>query len=325
MKKKKILIIEDDRILRENITDFLKLEGYEVTVADNGLSGASIAMKEIPDLILCDIMMPGMDGMELFKTLQQIKTTSAIPLIFVTAKSEKEDIRSGMQLGADDYITKPFDLNELHQAVKVRLEKQERFQKVHDEKFFALIDNPLMGVFIYSEKKFEYVNNTFAEMFGLKVSDFENMSFDDIIATEPSSPIVEKIRRTLKGIQENVQLEFEALSKNNDKNQFIQLYANLISYKGASALIGNAVNINEKENKTNLFKTKDNTDNLSKREIDILKEVCLGHSTTEIAAAKKISTRTVDSHRSNLLEKTRCKNSAELILYALRKKIFVVD
>jgi PAS domain S-box-containing protein len=207
----------------------------------------------------------------------------------------------------------------------VRIEKQERFKKCHEEKFYALIDNPLMGVFILSEKKFENVNDTFAKMFGFKVKDFETMSFDDIIATEPSEPIIDKIRRTLKGIQENVEFEFEALNKETDKNIPLQVYANLISFKGAPALIGNAVNITENGNKPKIFKKKDNTDNISKREMDILKQVCLGLATSEIAAEKNISVRTVDTHRAKLLEKTGCKNTAELILYALRKGIFVVE
>lgn len=325
MKKKKILIIEDDTILRENMCAFLNEEGYQVMAAEDGLTGVKMVMSQIPDMILCDITMPGMDGLELFKTIQQLKTTSAIPLIFITAKTEKEDVRIGMQLGADDYITKPFDLNELRQTIKVRMEKQERFQKSYDEKFYALLDNPLLGVFIYSENKFEYVNNAFAKIFGLDVNDFENMSFADIIANETQELVLEKIGRGLKGIQEHVQLEFEAFHKDLQKRLFVEVYANLINFKGAPALVGNAVDISLKENGKILFNIADNTDNLTKREIEILKLVCQGRTTAEIAAATFISARTVDTHRAHLLEKTGSENTTELVLYALRKKIIVVD
>lgn len=325
MEKKKILIIEDDTILRENITDFLSEEGYLVTAAEDGLTGVKMAMSQIPDMILCDITMPGMDGLELFKTIQQLKTTSAIPLIFITAKSEKEDMRVGMQMGADDYITKPFDLNELRQTIKIRLEKHDRFQESYDQKFYALIDNPLLGVFIYSENKFHYVNHAFARMFGLNVEDFEKMSFGDILTNETSNAVLEKIGRGLKGIQDSVHLEFEAFHKDMQKKLFIEIHANLIAFKGVPALVGNAVDVSVKGNRENVFKVADNTDNLSKREIEMLKEVCLGHTTAEIAAANNISLRTVDTHRANLLGKTGCKNTAELVLYALRKKIIVVD
>jgi PAS domain S-box-containing protein len=324
-KKKKILIIEDDTVLRENISVFLNEEGYLVNVAADGLSGVNMAMSLIPDLILCDITMPGMDGLELFKTIQQIKATSAIPLIFITAKAEKEDIRTGMQLGADDYITKPFDFQELRQTIKIRIDKQERIQKSYDEKFYALIDNPLLGVFIYSENKFQYVNHAFSKMFGLDVDDFEKMSFGDILANETSETVLEKIGKSLKGIQDSVQLEFEAFHKDLHKKLFVEIYANLINFKGVPALVGNAINISAKGNKTNIFNVADNTDNLSKREIEMLKQVATGLTTDEIAKANCISNRTVDTHRANLLDKTGSKNTAELVLYALRKKIIVVD
>jgi len=325
MKKKKILIIEDDMSLRENLTDFLFEKGYEVTVAVDGVTGVQSVIQQLPDLILCDITMPGMNGLELLKTIQQIKTTSAIPLIFITARVEKEDIRAGMQLGADDYITKPFDLNELLQTIRVRIEKQERIQKAYDEKFYALIDNPQLGVFIYSENKFEYVNNTFAKLFGLNVEDFEKINIDEIIVGERSEVVLEKIKKAIKGIQEFVQVKFEAFHKDTKKKLFVEIYANLINYRGIPALVGNAVDISAKEDKTSIFNPNDNTDNLSKREIQILQQVCQGCTTAEIAKVNNIGPRTVDTHRYNLLAKTACKNTPELVLYALRKKIFVIE
>lgn len=97
--------------MRENTCDFLKEVGYNVLSAEDGLIGLQQAMRNLPDLILCDITMPGMNGLELFKIIQQIKSTSTIPLIFLTAKSEEEEVRTDMHLGADDYKTKPFDFN----------------------------------------------------------------------------------------------------------------------------------------------------------------------------------------------------------------------
>jgi PAS domain S-box-containing protein len=322
---KKILIIEDDITLKENIADFLNEEGYQAISASDGITGVQLAISQIPDLILCDIGMQGMNGLELFKTIQQIKATSAIPLIFITAKTEKEDIRTGMQLGADDYITKPFDLTELLKTIKIRLEKHDRFRKVYDEKFNALIDNPQLGVFIYSDNKFEYVNNTFSKIFGLTVEDFMNLSFVEIISADTNEYIFDKIRRGLKGIQESLQIKFEAIKKDSEKKVFVEIYANLITFKGVPALIGNAVDITATEKETNIFKVTDNVDKLTKREIEMLKQVCIGRTTAEIAVEKHISNRTVDVHRASLLSKTGCRNSAELFLYALRKKIIIID
>jgi len=323
--KKKILIIEDDSTILGNTVEFLKEEGFEAFTAINGVEGIQKAIEVLPDLILCDINMPLKNGYEVCKTLQSVPDTSTIPFIFLTAKGEKDDLRLGMQLGADDYLTKPFDFSELLKSIRIRLEKKERYIKQSDEKFNALIDNPLLGVFILSENKFEYVNNAFSKIFGLTVHDFENMSFANIIANEPNEPVLDKIHRGLTGIQESVQVEFEAFHKDLNKRVFVEVYANVINFKGVPALVGNAIDITEKENKNILFNLADNTDNLSKREIEILKQVCLGHTTAEIAAANFISLRTVDSHRAMLLDKTGTKNSAELVLYALRKKIIVVD
>ena len=104
-------------------------------------------------------------------------------------------------------------------------------------------------------------------MFGLNIEDFEKMSFGDILANETSEQVLEKIGRGLKGIQDSVQLEFEAFHKDLQKKLFIEVYANLINFKGVPALVGNAIDISAKGNKTNIFNVADNTDNLSKREI----------------------------------------------------------
>lgn len=122
---KKILLIEDNAELRENTTEILELAGYKVTAAENGKIGVDHAVKELPDLIICDIMMPVLDGYGVIHLLNNNEETRNIPFIFLTAKSEKTDFRKGMEMGADDYITKPFDDIELLKAVEVRLKKHE--------------------------------------------------------------------------------------------------------------------------------------------------------------------------------------------------------
>ena len=119
----KLLIIEDHLEVRENLQELLELCNYIVLCAPNGETGIRLALSEQPDLILCDIMMPGLDGYEVLAYLAQQPETAAIPFIFLTAKADKGDIRRGMQLGADDYITKPFEEEELLKAIQVRLHK----------------------------------------------------------------------------------------------------------------------------------------------------------------------------------------------------------
>jgi two-component system, sensor histidine kinase and response regulator len=120
----KILIIEDDKNVRQNIWELLELEDFNVIAAANGCIGLQLVFKEIPDLIICDVMMPELDGYGVLKALREHPTTATIPFIFLTAKSEKIDFRQGMQLGADDYLTKPFTRTELLAAVHCRLKKQ---------------------------------------------------------------------------------------------------------------------------------------------------------------------------------------------------------
>jgi CRP-like cAMP-binding protein len=125
---KKILIIEDNLDVRENIAEILMLSGYEPLTAENGKAGVEMAVKEQPDLILCDIMMPELDGFGVLHILSRQPATSDIPFIFLTAKAEKDDFRRGMSLGADDYITKPFDDVALLQTIEARLRKSARLR-----------------------------------------------------------------------------------------------------------------------------------------------------------------------------------------------------
>ena len=123
MKKRKVLLIEDNVDIRENTGEILTLADYDVMLAENGKVGVALAQEQMPDLIVCDIMMPELDGYGVLHILSKNPATAQIPFIFLTAKTEKADIRKGMELGADDYLTKPFDDTELLNAVETRLRK----------------------------------------------------------------------------------------------------------------------------------------------------------------------------------------------------------
>ncbi len=130
---KKILVIEDNSEVRENLEEILELSGYEVLLAEDGKVGVEIALNEQPDLILCDVMMPRLDGFGVLNILSKKSQTADIPFIFLTAKAEKSDFRRGMNLGADDYITKPFYKDELLSVLETRLEKAEQLRKKFDK------------------------------------------------------------------------------------------------------------------------------------------------------------------------------------------------
>ena len=122
---KKILLIEDNDDIRNNTAEILELANYKVFTAENGKTGVEMALKEKPDLIICDIMMPVLDGYGVLHAMQRNQETMNTPLIFLTAKTEKTELRKGMEAGADDYITKPFTSQELLHAVEGRLRKIE--------------------------------------------------------------------------------------------------------------------------------------------------------------------------------------------------------
>lgn len=122
---KRILIIDDHDQIRENIAEILSLGGYETLTAENGRKGVELALEQHPDLVVCDIMMPELDGFGVLHLLRKNASTEHTPFIFLTAKVERTDFRKGMEMGADDFITKPFDDIELLNAIEIRLKKQE--------------------------------------------------------------------------------------------------------------------------------------------------------------------------------------------------------
>ncbi len=123
--KKKVLIIEDDNIVRENTAEILQLANYEVITAENGKIGIEKAKFFQPDLVICDILMPDLDGYGVLQIMMRSRTLQKIPLIFMSAKTKHDDIRRGMDLGASDYITKPFEESELLSAVASRLKRRD--------------------------------------------------------------------------------------------------------------------------------------------------------------------------------------------------------
>jgi CheY-like chemotaxis protein/CRP-like cAMP-binding protein len=122
---KSVLVIDDNPDIRENTAEILELAGYKTFTAENGKKGVEVAQHEKPDVIVCDIMMPELDGYGVLHLLRKNADTEHIPFVFLTAKTERSDFRKGMEMGADDYITKPFEDIELLNAIEVRLKKAE--------------------------------------------------------------------------------------------------------------------------------------------------------------------------------------------------------
>lgn len=155
---KTILVVEDEKDLRLNLQEMLEREGFSILTAANGVEALQLTSSIEPDLILSDIKMPDMDGLEFLKTLQQKNETASIPFIFLTAKVDMQDLREGMILGADDYITKPFKIDDLITAINTRLRKKENnlktindFKKMLSQKIPHELFTPLVGILGFSE------------------------------------------------------------------------------------------------------------------------------------------------------------------------------
>lgn len=166
---KKVLLIEDDAVLRENTAELLELSNYEVIAAPNGTVGVEKAKSERPDIIVCDIMMPELDGYGVLVALSQDITTKYVPFIFLSAKTERKDVRKGMDLGADDYITKPFTEDELISAIESRLAKVSILKDIENIKVNTNIETNDAEIRTLSDLKNFFDDN--GELFGFKQGD----------------------------------------------------------------------------------------------------------------------------------------------------------
>ena len=317
---KKILIIEDDTVLRENTAEFIKGQNFEVFIAEDGLVGVQQTLKHLPDLILCDISMPNMNGLDYYKTIKQIKTTSTIPLVFFSARTENEDVRAGMKLGADDYITKPFSFYELLRVINTRIAKYDTLKQINDEKFNAFINHPTLGIFIYQNDKFIFYNTSLASIFGYDYDDFSSINFEKLLDDKNSNKtkILNDFDRCLRDLESSISLKFEAVHKTSN-TVFVELIGSVITYNGQTSIVGNITRLDNENSAPFIFKdVKDIPIKLTNRELEVLELICTGKSTLETSQTLCLGQRTIETYRANLLEKTDSKNIAELIMYAIR-------
>lgn len=165
--KKKILIIEDNPDILDNISEILELAGYTILKAPNGKQGIETAIDDEPDLIICDIMMPVLDGFGVLHMLQKNEKLQNIPFVFLSAKNERTDVRKGMQMGADDYISKPFDPTDLLNVIEIRLKKSEALKKtLSDDKLENV--NELLQYFEKGRSLQDLSNNRKAKKYSKK-------------------------------------------------------------------------------------------------------------------------------------------------------------
>ncbi|WP_413160323.1 response regulator [Capilliphycus salinus ALCB114379] len=173
---KRILVIEDESDVREIILDILEAEDFSVIGAENGQEGVKVAQEYLPDLIICDVMMPEMDGYDVLKKLRESKATSTIPFIFLTAKATRENLRQGMNLGADDYLTKPFSRKDLLGAISSRIQKKDAIEQETQE----LLDELRSSLTLSLPHELRTPLNGILGLSQLLMEDFEEMETHEV-------------------------------------------------------------------------------------------------------------------------------------------------
>ena len=358
MSAKKILIIEDDILLSRTLKNVLIAYGYEAVGADSGAEGIQKAYEFSPDLILCDINMSPIDGYQVYNILNDSSVTNKIPFIYITGKSDLEDIRIGMELGVDDYIVKPFSNEELLKSIRVRLAKYEKLVNIGKSDYKALVELSPNGIFIFDGETIYEINNSFSQTTGLSVEDFRRMTFKDIIDDKSYASVQSKVLKCINGLQKSFDEQITIIRYDREPIPCKLYVTTSQKIRGFTLLIGliepvEVVHHSEYDRLVNILSEEkvDITGELakklqrafdfpamkssapgrtiataifSKREQEVLKLSCKGLPIKIIADELCISDRTVEKHRASLMEKTGSKNIVEVIIYALKNDLIVI-
>jgi len=361
---KKILIIEDDLALAGTIRNYLTIKGFKVTHAENGALGIQAAFSTVPDAIVCDINIPVVDGYQVYKILSETIATYSIPFIFLTAKTTLSDIREGMSLGADDYITKPFDFDDLLNTITTRINKREKIRQTSEDKFNSLINNSPHGTFVCQKNKFIVVNRNLADIFSYSQVELLQKCLLDITDTQDKKKLDSAMSNCLINHEKEFSIEFSGRTKMQKKID-LRLVGGYSYYKGMDCIVGSLVNLNSEqyslkdialsssdleelgkaievfssdyniisrdlvEKLSGIFEKEETSTNsvnieLSTRETEVLNEICRGKSTSEIAEVLFISERTVEKHRAAIVQKTNSKNMIGAVIFAIKNRIIEV-
>ncbi|MFK5970586.1 MAG: LuxR C-terminal-related transcriptional regulator [Candidatus Marithrix sp.] len=316
---KKVLLIESDINILKLTSNFLKQNNFDVIETPEGTSGIQKALEFMPDIILCASETSTLSGYEVFNTLLQINSTAIIPFVFIMNKASGENVRAAMNLGADDYIEKPFGQNELLKLIEIRLEKQEKIIGVADEKFNTLMEYSAEGVLIIQDGILSYVNNKFCELVTYSKRDLIGMNIVNIIYKDDIHSVIDKIDRILKGVHKEIHTDFRVIGGDQNITQ-LTLSGSGLNIKGKKSIIGSVKK--KKDFVMGAFISHKCKIKITQRENEILQLICKGYSNNEIANELDISERTVEGHRANLLNKTESKNTASLAIYAVKYGLY---
>ena len=355
----KILVIDDDQRLGRTIKNVLSTQGYDVYYASNGALGIQKAFEYMPDLVLCDIKMDSIDGYQVFNVLKESSLIDHAPFIFLTGSSELEDIRFGMDLGADDYFIKPFNNDDLIRSIENRLAKFKKLKEAGKREFKTLFKISPNGIFIFDSTSIIDANPALLKMLDLSLDEIVKLRMEDIFENSTLHGFNEKIQRCLNGITESFTDHVTLIAgggKKTDASIFVSVYE---KYSGSWLMIGLVTLDNDQSKKvdkdkmasevlkllkgenitithsmgeklTQIFKShklnihSQNTNFFSERENQVLCLSMEGLPMKVIADKLSISDRTVEKHRAKLMEKTGSNNIIDVIVFALRNNLIEI-
>lgn len=322
-----LLFIEDDTDVLETTTELLLESGYKVITARDGEEGLSKCLHELPDCIICDITLPGMSGYEVFHTLRGMNQTRVIPFIFLSGRNERRDIRSGMQLGADDYIPKPFDFQELLKSVETQVKKREQFISREEKQAFKMLAHGDLPTFIYKNDRIVYGNRPLEILTGYSSGHLIGIHFLNLLFGDDIVAFMTEYQALLDGLKKETSLSVRLVKK--DKEIVPVTWLGVVFHiKGEKVIVGHLLYSGKRKKQARFIQSSSNIYgevDLSKREKEILKCICMGLSNQEIAEKLYISERTVEGHKSNIYSKTGNKNVASLVVYAIKNELVDVD
>jgi len=316
--KTKILVIDDDKILGKTLKIVLSMHGYDVCYANSGSSGIQKAFEYKPDLILCDVKMGSVNGYRVYNFLKDSSILDTVPFIFITACNEPKDFRIGMDLGADDYITKPFANEELIRIIEKRLIKYNKLKETRNQEFNSLFNLTPNGIILFDEHLIYDANLTLLKSLSLINDDLKSCSVENLLDHASYKKVKDKIVRCANGLLESFTENVYLVPKVGEKFE-VSLYVTVYEKKfGSSMLIGFII-LDFKKNRDNFNRPESGI--FSKREYQVLCLSMEGLSIKMIADKLSISSRTVENHRESLMKKTNSNNMIGVITFALKNNL----
>lgn len=342
----KILVIDDDVILLRRIDTLLTANGYDVITAKNGGDGIRMAFEKQPDIILCDILMPGVGGYNVFDILRKACVVYSTPFVFISAQNEMSEVRNGMLLGADDFIIKPFDDSDLLNTIAGRLQKNQRLKGLILEDLRRVLNFSTDGLFLSMHDELVEVNSSLCHLLGYEEEELKGKTIFDFL----DSPEADDFRSWLEQVKKGISSEFKKFIRLKTKHGIVNGSFSAVPVKGyliaKATVMGvfQSVSSSHKEMgaldhpgadydhdivevELNLEERFNNTKpeiELSKREKEVLSLSCAGLTIKEVADKLYISDRTVEKYRSTLMEKFAAKNFIEVSLIAIKLNLIKI-